>query len=49
LQQAETGGIDAQDDLQVKIHRATVTHADLDYEGSVTLDADLMRARTSCL
>ena len=27
-----------------KIHRATVTHADLDYEGSVTLDADLMRA-----
>ena len=26
-----------------KIHRATVTHADLDYEGSVTLDADLMR------
>jgi len=28
-----------------KIHRATVTHADLDYEGSVTLDADLMRAR----
>jgi aspartate 1-decarboxylase len=27
-----------------KIHRATVTHADLDYEGSVTVDADLMRA-----
>jgi aspartate 1-decarboxylase len=27
-----------------KIHRATVTHADLDYEGSITLDADLMRA-----
>src|SRR3989442_70051 len=27
-----------------KIHRATVTHADLDYDGSVTLDADLMRA-----
>jgi len=27
-----------------KIHRATVTHADLDYEGSVTIDADLMRA-----
>jgi aspartate 1-decarboxylase len=25
-----------------KIHRATVTHADLDYEGSVTIDADLM-------
>jgi aspartate 1-decarboxylase len=27
-----------------KIHRATVTHADLEYEGSVTIDGDLMRA-----
>ncbi len=27
-----------------KIHRATVTHADLDYEGSVTIDANLMAA-----
>lgn len=27
-----------------KIHRATVTHADLDYEGSVTIAADLMEA-----
>lgn len=27
-----------------KIHRATVTHADLEYEGSVTIDADLMDA-----
>jgi aspartate 1-decarboxylase len=27
-----------------KIHRATVTHADLDYEGSVTIDVDLMTA-----
>ena len=27
-----------------KIHRATVTHADLEYEGSVTIDAELMRA-----
>lgn len=27
-----------------KIHRATVTDADLDYEGSVTIDAGLMRA-----
>jgi aspartate 1-decarboxylase len=27
-----------------KIHRATVTHADLDYEGSVTIDADLLEA-----
>lgn len=25
-----------------KIHRATVTHADLEYEGSVTIDEDLM-------
>ncbi|MCP4606888.1 MAG: aspartate 1-decarboxylase [Proteobacteria bacterium] len=27
-----------------KIHRATVTEADLDYEGSVTIDADLLKA-----
>lgn len=27
-----------------KLHRATVTHADLDYEGSVTIAADLMAA-----
>ncbi|MCP3099756.1 aspartate 1-decarboxylase [Myxococcus sp. K15C18031901] len=27
-----------------KIHRATVTQADLDYEGSVTIDQDLLRA-----
>ena len=27
-----------------KIHRATVTHADLDYEGSVTVDTDLLDA-----
>jgi aspartate 1-decarboxylase len=25
-----------------KIHRATVTHADLSYEGSVTVDVDLL-------
>ncbi len=25
-----------------KIHRARITHADLDYEGSVTIDRDLM-------
>ncbi|MEO0324184.1 MAG: aspartate 1-decarboxylase [Myxococcota bacterium] len=25
-----------------KIHRCRITHADLDYEGSVTIDADLM-------
>jgi len=27
-----------------KIHRATVTEADLNYEGSVTIDSDLMDA-----
>ena len=27
-----------------KIHRATVTHADLEYEGSVTIDANLLDA-----
>ncbi len=27
-----------------KIHRATITHADLDYEGSVTIDQNLMDA-----
>lgn len=27
-----------------KIHRAVITHADLDYEGSVTIDAELMEA-----
>ena len=27
-----------------KIHRATVTHADLSYEGSITIDEVLMRA-----
>ncbi|WP_410960377.1 aspartate 1-decarboxylase, partial [Salmonella sp. SAL4431] len=26
------------------IQRATVTHADVDYEGSLALDADLLRA-----
>ena len=30
--------------LKSKIHRATVTAADLDYEGSVTLDRRLMQA-----
>jgi len=27
-----------------KIHRATVTHADIAYEGSVSIDADLLEA-----
>ena len=30
--------------FKAKIHRATVTHADLDYEGSVTIDEALMDA-----
>ena len=30
--------------LKSKIHRATVTQADLHYVGSVTIDADLMDA-----
>jgi aspartate 1-decarboxylase len=30
--------------LKSKIHRATVTDCDVDYVGSVTIDADLMRA-----
>ena len=29
--------------MSSKIHRATVTRADLDYVGSITIDADLMR------
>lgn len=30
--------------LKSKIHRATVTDGNLDYEGSLTIDADLMKA-----
>jgi aspartate 1-decarboxylase len=30
--------------LKSKIHRATVTHADVDYEGSVTVDVNLLAA-----
>jgi aspartate 1-decarboxylase len=30
--------------LKSKLHRATVTEANLDYEGSVTIDRDLMDA-----
>ena len=30
--------------LKSKIHRATVTEANLYYEGSITIDADLMQA-----
>jgi aspartate 1-decarboxylase len=30
--------------LRSKIHRATVTHIDIEYEGSLSLDEDLMTA-----
>ena len=30
--------------MKSKIHRATVTQADLDYIGSITIDSDLMKA-----
>ena len=30
--------------LKSKIHRATVTEANIDYEGSITIDKDLMEA-----
>ena len=30
--------------LSGKIHRATITGADLDYNGSITVDTDLLRA-----
>ena len=30
--------------LKAKIHRATVTQAELDYVGSITVDTDLLRA-----
>lgn len=30
--------------LKSKLHRATVTHAELDYEGSCAIDQDLMNA-----
>ncbi|MBP87811.1 MAG: aspartate 1-decarboxylase [Planctomycetaceae bacterium] len=30
--------------LKSKIHRATVTDADLDYEGSITIDPEVMEA-----
>ena len=30
--------------LSAKLHRLTVTHADLDYEGSLTLPPNLMKA-----
>ncbi len=29
--------------LRAKLHRATVTQADIDYEGSITIDSDLLK------
>ena len=30
--------------MKAKLHRATVTQADLDYEGSISIDRDLLDA-----
>jgi aspartate 1-decarboxylase len=30
--------------MKAKLHRATVTQADLDYEGSIAIDSDLLEA-----
>ena len=32
--------------MRAKLHRATVTQADLDYEGSIAIDRDLLDAST---
>ncbi len=32
--------------LKAKLHRATVTGADMDYEGSIAIDRDLLEAST---
>ena len=32
--------------MRAKLHRATVTQADLDYEGSIAIDQDLLDAST---
>lgn len=37
-------GIQGRSMFKSKIHRATITHADVDYEGSVTIDTDLLEA-----
>lgn len=34
--------------LKSKIHRATVTDADLNYEGSISIDTELMKAADIC-
>ena len=35
--------------LKSKIHRATVTGSELDYEGSITIDAKLIRQADMCV
>ena len=35
--------------LKAKLHKATITEADLTYEGSLTIDRDLMDASVSSL
>jgi aspartate 1-decarboxylase len=40
----EGAGVPRRSMLKSKIHRATVTQADVDYEGSLTLDGDLLEA-----
>ena len=39
-----SGGSQSRSMLKSKVHRATVTDADLEYEGSLTLDSHLMTA-----
>ncbi|WP_426700104.1 aspartate 1-decarboxylase [Rhodanobacter sp. Col0626] len=34
--------------LKCKIHRATVTHAELNYEGSIAIDGELLDAAGMC-
>lgn len=34
--------------LKAKIHRATVTQAELNYVGSITIDSDLLKASGIC-
>src|SRR5262249_58289322 len=38
------GGIMLREMLRAKVHRATVTETNVNYEGSLTLDAHLMKA-----
>jgi len=44
LRRSDLGGVMKRNMLKSKIHRATVTMADLDYVGSIEIDVDLMEA-----